>query len=179
MSANLNNIPVLTGTNFGQWKEHITVLLDCMDLDYAFRHDRLAPLTDDLTSDQNINFDKWERSNCMRLMIMRMSIPESLRGSITEKEDAKFFLKELVDRFTLNKRVETTTLLMKLVFMRYTGKDNIREYIMEMSTLVTRLKTLKLDMSESVLYSNKKKKKGNGKSKGKQLAITRDLGHRV
>ncbi|XP_042404624.1 uncharacterized protein LOC121994763 [Zingiber officinale] len=239
MSANLNNIPMLTGINFGQWKEYIIVLLDCMDLEYAFRHDRLAPLTDDSTVDQKMNFDKWGllgQSNSMSLMIMRMSIPESLRSSITEQEDAKTFLKELADRFASNEKVETTTLLMKLVSTRYTGKGNIREYIMEMSNLITRLTTLKLDMSESVLvnlilislptqftpfkisfniqkekwtlneliaqciqeeerlrgdtsqsahcasssqYSNKKKKKGNGKSKGKQLAVTGASGHKV
>lgn len=35
ISANLNNIPVLNGTNFRKWKEHITIVLGCMDLDYA------------------------------------------------------------------------------------------------------------------------------------------------
>ncbi|XP_042413962.1 uncharacterized protein LOC122002737 [Zingiber officinale] len=153
MSANLNNIPVFTGTNFGQWKEHITILLGCLDLDYAFRHDRPAPLTDDSTADQNVNFDKLERSNHMSLMIMRISIPESLRGSITKNDDAKIFLKELADRFASNEKVETTTLLTKLVSMRYTRKGNIREYIMGISNLITRFKALKLDMSESVLVN--------------------------
>ncbi|XP_042386466.1 uncharacterized protein LOC121978155 [Zingiber officinale] len=124
-----------------------------MDLDYAFRHDHPAPLTDDSTAYQKVNFDKWERSNRISLMIMTMSIPESLRGSITKKKDAKTFFKELVNQFTSNEKVETTTLLTKLVPMRYTGKDNIRGYIMEMSNLVTRLKALKLDMSESVLVN--------------------------
>ncbi|RVX07135.1 Retrovirus-related Pol polyprotein from transposon TNT 1-94 [Vitis vinifera] len=35
--------------------------------------------------------------------------------------------------------------------MRYKGKENIREYIMEMSNLVTRLKALKLELSEDIL----------------------------
>ncbi|XP_042423023.1 uncharacterized protein LOC122010570 [Zingiber officinale] len=109
-----------------------------MDLDFAFRHDHPAPLIDDSTVDQKVTFDKWEKSNCISLMIMRMSIPESLRGSITEKEDAKTFLKELADQFVSNENVETTILLMKLVSMQYIGKGNIREYIMEMSNLEIR-----------------------------------------
>ena len=35
--------------------------------------------------------------------------------------------------------------------MRCKGKENIREYIMEMSNLVTRLKALKLELSEDIL----------------------------
>ena len=35
--------------------------------------------------------------------------------------------------------------------MRYKGKENIKEYIMEMSNLVTRLKALKLEFSEDIL----------------------------
>ncbi|PKU81466.1 hypothetical protein MA16_Dca024601 [Dendrobium catenatum] len=35
--------------------------------------------------------------------------------------------------------------------MRYKGKRNIREYIMEMSNLVTRLRALKLELSDDIL----------------------------
>ena len=35
--------------------------------------------------------------------------------------------------------------------MRYKGKGNIREYIMEMSHLVSKLKALKLELSEDLL----------------------------
>ncbi|KAL6320975.1 hypothetical protein AAG906_010784 [Vitis piasezkii] len=39
ISANVNNIPVLNGTNFKKWKEHVIIVLGCMDLDYALRED--------------------------------------------------------------------------------------------------------------------------------------------
>lgn len=81
---------------------------------------------------------------------MKLSISASIMSSIIEKKDAKKFLKELADQFTSNKKVEITTLLTKLVSMRYKGKGNISEYIMKMFNLVTRLRTLKLEMSESV-----------------------------
>ena len=38
--ANVNNIPVLNDTNFKKWKEHVIIVLGCMDLDYALREDR-------------------------------------------------------------------------------------------------------------------------------------------
>ena len=58
---------------------------------------------------------------------------------------------QIANRFAENEKVETNTILSKLVSMRYKGKENIKEYIMEMSDLVTRLKALKLELSKDIL----------------------------
>ena len=58
---------------------------------------------------------------------------------------------QITNRFAANEKVETNTIFSKLVSMLYKGKENIREYIMEMSNLVTRLKALKLELSEDIL----------------------------
>ena len=36
ISANANNIPILNGANFKDWKENMLIVL-CMDLDLALR----------------------------------------------------------------------------------------------------------------------------------------------
>ncbi|KAL6335947.1 hypothetical protein AAG906_003572 [Vitis piasezkii] len=118
--------------------------------------------------------EKWERSNGMSLMIMKHSIPEAIRGAIPEESRAKTFLDQIVNRFAANEKVETNSILSKLVSMRYKRKENIKEYTMEMSNLVTRLKTLKLELSEDILVhlghgTNKKRNKDN---KGKQTAYS-------
>ena len=41
LSASMNNIPVLNGTNFKKWKEHVMIVLGCMDIDFALRFDLL------------------------------------------------------------------------------------------------------------------------------------------
>ncbi|KAK4488227.1 hypothetical protein RD792_003973 [Penstemon davidsonii] len=151
ISANISSIPVLSGTNYKKWREHVMIVLGCMDLDHALRVDCPAALTSESTADQKTAFEKWERSNRMSLMIMKLSIPESIRGAIPDEGDAKTFLKEIADRFTANEKVETSTVLSKLVSMRYKGKGNIREYIMEVSNLVTRLRALKLEVSDDIL----------------------------
>ncbi|XP_073158433.1 uncharacterized protein [Henckelia pumila] len=151
ISANLNNIPVLNGSNFKKWKEHVMIVLGCMDLDYALREDRPVPLTKESLAYQRGSFEKWERSNRMSLMIMKHSISDTIRGLIPEETDAKKFLDQIADRFTANEKVETSIILTKLVSMRYNEKGNIREYIMEMSNLVTRLKAFKLEFSEAIL----------------------------
>ncbi|RVX08106.1 Retrovirus-related Pol polyprotein from transposon TNT 1-94 [Vitis vinifera] len=183
ISANVNNIPMLNGTNFKKWKEHVIIVLGCMDLDFALREDRSSDLTSVSTAEQRSTMEKWERSNHMSLMIMKHSIPKAIRGAIPEETQAKAFLDQIANRFAANEKVETSTILSKLVSMRYKGKENIREYIMEMSNLVTRLKPLKLELSEDILVhlvlislptqfrfgTNKKRKRDN---KGKQTAIS-------
>ncbi|RVW81995.1 Retrovirus-related Pol polyprotein from transposon TNT 1-94 [Vitis vinifera] len=164
-----------------------------MDLDFALREDRPSDLTSASTAEQRSTTEKWERSNRMSLMIMKHSIPEAIRGAIPEETQAKAFLDQIANRFAANEKVETSTILSKLVSMRYKGKENIREYIMEMSNLVTRLKALKLELSEDILVhleerlkqekienahlastsqgfgTNKKRKRDN---KGKQTAVS-------
>ena len=87
----------------------------------------------------------------MSLMIMKHSIPEAIRGTILEETQAKAFLDQIANRFATSEKVETSTILSKLVSMHYKGKENIREHIMEMSNLMTRLKALKLELSEDIL----------------------------
>ncbi|XP_052117615.1 uncharacterized protein LOC127747595 [Arachis duranensis] len=82
---------------------------------------------------------------------MKRSIPEVFRGSIIEDKDAKQFLKDVEKFFTKNEKTEASSLLSKLISMRYKGKGNIREYIMKMSHLVSKLKALKLELFEDLL----------------------------
>ena len=64
---------------------------------------------------------------------------------------AKDFLADIEKQFVKNEKAEMCTLLTNLLSMRYKGKGNIREYILEMSHLASRLKTLKLDISDDLL----------------------------
>ncbi|KAL9315774.1 hypothetical protein ACSQ67_016775 [Phaseolus vulgaris] len=72
-------------------------------------------------------------------------------GSISESGDAKKFLEGIEQYFAKNEKSEASNLLGKLVSMKYQDKGNIREYIMEMSTLASKLKSLKLELSEDLL----------------------------
>ena len=83
--TNVNNIPVLNGTNFKKWKERVIIVLKCMDLDYALREDRPPDLTSASTAEQRSTMKKWERSNRMSPMIMKHSILEAIRGAIPEE----------------------------------------------------------------------------------------------
>ncbi|KAJ4728701.1 Retrovirus-related Pol polyprotein from transposon TNT 1-94 [Melia azedarach] len=88
----------------------------------------------------------------MCMMIMKRAIPEAFIGTISEKiTTAKDFLADIEKRFVKNEKAEMCILLTNLLSMRYKGKGNIREYILEMSHLASRLKVLKLDISDDLL----------------------------
>ncbi|XP_058724756.1 uncharacterized protein LOC131596185 [Vicia villosa] len=141
--AQINSIPMLNGMNFKSWKEFVEIVLGCMDLDLSLMEER------PIATDENPNetkIKKRDRSNRMCLMVIKRSIPEVIRGSITESESVKKFLETIEQFFAKNDKVETNTTLSKLISMSYKGKGNIREYIMEMSLLTSKLKALKLEL---------------------------------
>ncbi|KAA8528808.1 hypothetical protein F0562_036163 [Nyssa sinensis] len=123
-----------------------------MDLDLALRVSSPAPLTDESSFDEKRNIERWEKSNRMCLIIIKKAIPEAFRGTISETiKIGKEFLEEIKNRFAKNEKSETSTLLANLISMRYKGNGNIREYIMEMSHLASKLRAHKLDLVENLL----------------------------
>jgi len=87
----------------------------------------------------------------MCLIVIKHTIRITIRGSMPDKVSAKSFSAEVDDRFIKSDKVKTGTHLRKLINMRYNGKENLREYIMKMSNLVSKLKALKLKLSEEIL----------------------------
>ena len=131
---------------------NLQIVLDVVDLDFALRVSSPTPLTDESSFDEKRDIKRCEKSNRMCLMIIKKAIPEAFRGTISETiKTAKEFIKEIKNRFAKNEMSETSTLLENLISMRYKGNGNIREYIMEMSHLVSKLRAHKLDLSEDLL----------------------------
>ncbi|XP_047943167.1 putative germin-like protein 8-1 [Salvia hispanica] len=152
VSTNVQNIPMLNGSNFKDWKETLLITLGCMDLDLALRTEKPAPLTDVSTADLKRDFERWERSNRVSLMIIKRSIPEAFRGTASEDiANASEYLAKIEERFAKNEKSETSTLLANLISMKYKGKGNIREYIMQMSHIASNLKAHKLEVPEDLL----------------------------
>ena len=87
----------------------------------------------------------------MYLMVIKHTISITIMGPMSDKVSAKSFLAEVTDRFIKSDKVEASTHLSKLINIRYNGKENIRKYIMKMSNHVSKLKALKLELSEEIL----------------------------
>ncbi|KAK4489685.1 hypothetical protein RD792_000318 [Penstemon davidsonii] len=75
----------------------------------------------------------------------------SMYPPIHQDKSAKKFLEEIEQYFAKNEKSEASNLLGKLVSMKYKSNGNIREYIMEISNLASKLKSLKLELSDDLL----------------------------
>jgi len=128
------------------------IVLGCMDLDLALRIEKPPSPTDSSTSEERKDYEKWNRSNRISLMIIKRDIPEVFMGARSEEIiSAKDFLVEIEKRFARSDKTETSALLQSLISMKYDGKGNVREYIMSMLNIASKLKALKLEMSEDLL----------------------------
>ncbi|KAK5812053.1 hypothetical protein PVK06_027448 [Gossypium arboreum] len=119
-----------------------------MDIDLARREEQHAPLTVASTLNAKRDFERWDRSNRMSLMIMKHNISETFMGiEYEEIIQVKCFLGEIEKYFAKNDKVEMASLLTSLMSMKYKGQGNIKEYIMEMFHVASRLKALKIEIS--------------------------------
>jgi gag-polypeptide of LTR copia-type len=109
-----------------------------------------VPAIDSPEKEQNTHA-WWMRSNRLCLKIMQKTIPESFRGPISDSTLALGYLKELEQRFVRNEKAEIGILLNKFSTMKYNGRSNVREYILEMMNIVSKLKAHKLNISEDML----------------------------
>ncbi len=152
VSANINNVPMLNGSNFKDWIDNIMIILGCMDLNYTLQVEQPASLTAESFLDDKKNFEKWERSNRVSLMIIKRNIPEAFRGTASKEITmASEYLAHIEQRFVKNEKAETSTLLVNLISIKCKGKGNIREYIRQMSHYASKLSALKLEVFEDLL----------------------------
>ena len=91
-----------------------------MDMDLALRTEQPPPLTMDSSAEAKKEFERWDRSNHMSLMIIKHGIPETFRGIITgEVTTSKEFLDDNEKHFVNNDKAETNTLLGSMVSLKY------------------------------------------------------------
>ncbi|CAM8886946.1 unnamed protein product [Rhodiola kirilowii] len=152
VAVNLNNIPILNGTNFEEWKENIKIFLGSMYLDLALREPKPIHLANSRNAFDRNHLRMWEHSNRLSLMIIHHGIPEVFKGIVPDEiSSAKDYLAEFEKCFVENDKVKTSELLANLISMKYSGKGQGREHIMEISQLASKLKALKLELSENLL----------------------------
>ncbi|KAK3000764.1 hypothetical protein RJ639_021566 [Escallonia herrerae] len=143
----LSSIESLSGTNFRKWKEQISIILGVMDLDYTLRVDAPVTLTAESSTEQKAAYEKWERSNRISLMIMKGSIMTAIRGAIPDSDNAKLYLAHIEEQFQGSSKAHATTLITKMVTLKYNGSNGVREHILRMNDMASQLKGLDMEIS--------------------------------
>ncbi|KAL3754730.1 hypothetical protein ACJRO7_001918 [Eucalyptus globulus] len=130
---------MLTGSNLKRWKQDIEFALGIVDMDLALREDEPARPNDQSTVDQKAHYARWEKSNRLSLIAMKRSIAEHLTSGLLEDTNAK----------QVSDKAEVGNLLSELTNMRYDAAMCVREFILKMVHIQSKLKA-----HEIVLFEN-------------------------
>ncbi|GJX33756.1 hypothetical protein Tco_0245313 [Tanacetum coccineum] len=84
-------------------------------------------------------------------MIMKNSISVAIRGAIPDSENAKEFLKSVEEQFKGSSKANASTLILKMLTTKYDGLSGVREHIMMMNDMASKLKGMDMKISEGFL----------------------------
>ncbi|CAO2168013.1 unnamed protein product [Urochloa humidicola] len=90
-------------------------------------------------------------------MVMTQTISAGIRGAIPTKDaagndlTAKELLAKIEENFKSSSKTYASTMIMKLVSCQYNGQSGIREHILNMCDMTTKLKEMKMEISEGFL----------------------------
>ncbi|WJZ95447.1 hypothetical protein VitviT2T_014217 [Vitis vinifera] len=115
-----------------------------MNLDMALREDKPPKPTNENTEVMRAHYAKWERSNRLSLISIKRSIVKHLLRGIPKSNNAKEFLVVVVNRYQTSDNAEVEHFIDELMNMRYDDMKGVREYILKMVHLQTRLKALNI-----------------------------------
>ncbi|OIT30286.1 hypothetical protein A4A49_62254, partial [Nicotiana attenuata] len=121
------------------------------NLDLALLVEEPPIPTESSTPKDKANYERWERSNRLSLMLIKAHISQSIRGSIRNSDKVKAYMKEIDEQFVSSNKALAITLLNRLSNMTFDRSRIVREHIMEMRDIVAKLKSLEVDMSEPFL----------------------------
>lgn len=76
-------------------------------MDLALKKERSAALTAQSSSEDKRDLEKWGRSNCLRLMIMKRATRETFMGAMSKEANSKGFREEIEQRSAKNKKADT------------------------------------------------------------------------
>jgi hypothetical protein len=167
----LSVIQPLNGSNYGSWRETIDIALALMEIDLALTADApkepekpvlcdgenaqaFATRERDFASirmSYELERAKWDASNRKCLMVIKRSIKEAIRGGIPDCEIAKEYLKKVESQFTGSSKTYASTIIKKLVTKKYSFDSGVREHILKMSNMTSKLKSMDMELKDEFL----------------------------
>jgi hypothetical protein len=95
---------------------------------------------------------RWDASNRKCLMVIKSSIKEAIRGGILDCYTAKEYLKKVESQFTGSSKTYTSTIIKRLVTKKYSFASGVREHILKMSDMTSKLKTMDMWLKNEFLF---------------------------
>jgi hypothetical protein len=94
---------------------------------------------------------KWDASNRTCLMAIKSSIKVAIRGGILDCETAKEYFKKVESQFTGSSKTYASTIIKRLVTEKYSFGSEVREHILKMSNMTSKLKTMDMRLKDELL----------------------------
>lgn len=85
---------------------------------------------------QKADHAKWKNKNYVSLIILKDSIFNAIHKVIPDADNAKEFPLNIEEQFKASIRAPATTLISKMVTLKYKGSSGIHDYIMIMNDMV-------------------------------------------
>lgn len=149
--TSMATIEPLNGSNYRKWRADIEIYLGLVNIDMCLIEDEPAPLSDVSTDAEKVYHKEWTRANRMTKLILKRTMSDTVKGSISDKDTAREYLDSIAEKFKESEKAETGHLLDSLRNMKYDGSLGIREYIMKMIEIATRLKDLNMPLEDEFI----------------------------
>nr|XP_009762197.1 PREDICTED: uncharacterized protein LOC104214242 [Nicotiana sylvestris]XP_016458403.1 PREDICTED: uncharacterized protein LOC107782086 [Nicotiana tabacum] len=122
-----------------------------MDLDFALTEQKPAKPTTTSTTDEKAKYEKWMKTNKLSLMIMKRSISDHIKGAIKDNGNAKDFLSAIGQKFLESDKAEIVSLINSLSTIKYDLVGNVRDHIMKLVNIATKLNNLGVTITDDFL----------------------------
>ena len=167
----IKEILTLKGDNYIEWKKKIDLAFILAEVDWVVTTpcttEPVAPVRETNEADaawatrerdfasQRMPYDlehrKWVTTNKKCLAVIKNTIEPTIVGSIPECDTVTEYLERIKSQFTGSSKTYATQLIKQLVTERYSGNGGIREHILRMSHLASKLKPMDLALKDEFL----------------------------
>ena len=151
VNGNSISIEVLTGLNFKKWKEDFLFGMELADVHIALTRDKPADITATSIEAEKTDYAAWEKSNRIYLLTMKKSIQEHLKSGLPGDCTSKEMMATLEARNRISSNAEVGTLLQKLFNMKYDDTAGVRDYVLRMVDLKTKLQALNVSIPDACI----------------------------
>jgi predicted RNase H-like nuclease (RuvC/YqgF family) len=94
---------------------------------------------------------KWDASDRKCLMVIKSSITEAITGAILNYETTKECLKKVESQFTSSLKTYASTIIKRLVMEKYSFGSGVREHILKMSNMASKLKPMDMGLKDEII----------------------------
>ncbi|XP_049371091.1 uncharacterized protein LOC125836043 [Solanum verrucosum] len=128
------------------WCERIKFYLGVLDLDVILYTEKPIAITETSNTEERSYYKHWGRSNILGIMFMRMNIAGNIKTTLPKTKNAKDFLKLVEESSQTADKSLTGTLMGILTTMKFDGSRTMHEYVIEMTNVAARLKSLEMEV---------------------------------